>query len=336
MGMEEQSPPRQQTRSSKNSRAALRFASLNIRGGGSDSTRNKWERINQILRDERIDVLAVQETHITNDVAEDLEERYPRLHIVLSPHPTDPTSRGGVAFVVNKYTTNWAESTSQDLLPGRALLLTMKSKIGTPTNVLAIYAPSGDAIMNRHFWIELDELWSDNPTLPMLDMMLGDMNMVETSLDRYPARSDNGAMITALEAFKARHELEDGWRLENPTGVDFTFSTGRNTMLSSRSRIDRIYVTSSQLDMARWWMIQHTGIQTDHQLVSVQLAPPSAPEIGKGRSTFPIAVLSHKQDIVKLLDVAADFERQLESLKPEERSEEHNPQTLWRSFKTQL
>jgi hypothetical protein len=56
----------------------------------------------------------------------------------------------------------------------------------------------------------MEEAWIGNPSLPVLDMMMGDLNMVESSLDCYPTCSDNAAMVMALEVFQNRHELIDG------------------------------------------------------------------------------------------------------------------------------
>lgn len=40
-------------------RGALHFASLNIKGGGSTTIRNKWLEMNQIMKTNKIDVLAI-------------------------------------------------------------------------------------------------------------------------------------------------------------------------------------------------------------------------------------------------------------------------------------
>jgi hypothetical protein len=49
----------------KKTRAVLKIATLNIRGGGSAATQNKWRHMNQIMREKRIAILAIQETHLS-------------------------------------------------------------------------------------------------------------------------------------------------------------------------------------------------------------------------------------------------------------------------------
>jgi hypothetical protein len=61
-------------------------------GGGSATTSKKWNHNNQLVRDENIGILAVQETHITNETAADIERQFGRLKIIISPHPNHPTS----------------------------------------------------------------------------------------------------------------------------------------------------------------------------------------------------------------------------------------------------
>jgi hypothetical protein len=54
----------------KNTRATLKIASLNMRGRDKD----KWNHINQLMRDNRIGILAVQEAHLDEPRVARLEE----------------------------------------------------------------------------------------------------------------------------------------------------------------------------------------------------------------------------------------------------------------------
>jgi hypothetical protein len=95
-------------------------------------------------------------------------------------------------------------------------------------------------------------------------------------------------------------------------------------------------VANSHLEMAREWNIEHSGVQTNHQMVSVQLAPLSTPKIGKGRSTFPLSVLSHDQVVIQLLRMGKKLRSSLNLLNKEKRTNENNPQTLWETFKQEV
>ena len=62
----------------KNTRASLKVASLNIRGRGPVGD-NKWNHISQIMKEQRLGVLAVQESQMTQDHVNNL-------HALFSKH----------------------------------------------------------------------------------------------------------------------------------------------------------------------------------------------------------------------------------------------------------
>jgi hypothetical protein len=55
----------------KNTQASLKIASLNIRGRGPTGN-NKWNHINQIMKEQRLGVLAIQEAHLTQEHVDNL------------------------------------------------------------------------------------------------------------------------------------------------------------------------------------------------------------------------------------------------------------------------
>ncbi|KAF6758474.1 Endonuclease/exonuclease/phosphatase, partial [Ephemerocybe angulata] len=286
-------------------RAAVRIASLNMNGGASHKTDVKWEKINQLIRDRGIGVLALQETHLTEARANDLKACYPRLHIVNTAHPTHDSSRDGVAVILNKYTTNWADSTTKTIIAGKALLLSLACKNDRKLHILCVYAPSGSDALNAGFWQDLDKIWHDDRSLPRLDLLLGDFNMVESREDRLPSHADTAAVVNALTKFRERHTLVDGWRQENMGVRDFTFATQHVSQQNSHSRIDRIYLRPTLLDSAREWIIQTSGIpKLDHDVVSVQIAPEGTPTMGNGRQTLPQFILDDKDAFTQIAELA--------------------------------
>jgi hypothetical protein len=97
----------------------LKIASLNMRGRGGD----KWHYINQLLRDKKIGILALQETHLSDQLADSLEALYHnRIKIF---HSCDPTTNNakGVTLVLNKELTNVHDIMVHELVPGRAIYL---------------------------------------------------------------------------------------------------------------------------------------------------------------------------------------------------------------------
>ncbi|KAF5341248.1 hypothetical protein D9611_005966 [Ephemerocybe angulata] len=276
--------PTRRRRPKKNSRAAVRIASLNMNGGASPKT---------------------NETHLTEARADDIRARYPRLHIVNTAHPTHDSSRDGVAIILNKYTTDWADSTTKTIIEGKALLLSLACKNGRKMHMLCVYAPSGSNALNAGFWEDLDKIWHDNRNLPRLDLLLGDFNMVESREDRLPNHADTAAVVNALTKFRERHALVDGWRQENMGMRDFTFATQHVSQQNSHSRIDRIYIRPTLLDSAREWNIRTSRIpKLDHDVVSVQIAPEGTPTMGNRRQTLPQFILDDKDAFAQIAELA--------------------------------
>lgn len=134
----------------KKSRANIKVASLNMRGqwhNGSD----KWVNINQIIRDQRIGILALQETHLSKD-NETILNSTPGLRIqVTSSIDPAQTNAKGVAIVMNKNLVNTSGMKVHELVPGRALLVIVPWRKSDTLKVLAIYAPN-DPQNNQFFW----------------------------------------------------------------------------------------------------------------------------------------------------------------------------------------
>lgn len=336
-------PHQQPTNQTKNggakiTRATLRIASLNMKGGGSTPTETKWEYINQIMRDKRIGLLCLQETHLTPERLLRITDKYQRLHIINSAHPTNPSTTDGVAIVLNKYITAWQQVDTTILILGKAILVTTTWHKNEKLTILVIYAPAQNDRLNMEFWETLSQKWSTRPHPRPPDIMLGDFNIVENSIDRLPARLDPARAVNALKNFRGSHKLIDGWRQENPNTLDFTFKTRRQAENNSRSRLDRIYVNTQTYDQSREWCIMDSGISTDHKLVSVQIAIPGSPYVGKGRSTLPEHLLKNKKAIECFQSLGKDLEAKIKSIAeaPQTRCSVNNPQILWKNFKSQL
>jgi len=73
--------------------------------------------INQIIRERKIGIIALQETHLTQDDAKALETLFPRMHIIslLDPQYTNTKE---VALVINKDLVNTKDIVTKDIIPG--------------------------------------------------------------------------------------------------------------------------------------------------------------------------------------------------------------------------
>ena len=221
----------------KTTRATLKVASLNIRGGGSVTTKEKCKHINQIMQKWQIAILAVQETYLKQtDIEEIHSQFYGRMEIKNTSDSDHPNAKG-VTFVLNKQKMAWKEALVTEIIPGRAIRLEIPWQDAW-INILVIYAPNSPA-ENAEFWVTLHDKWVQvNP--PMPDIILGDFNLVEEMIDRLPAHADAHRAVDKLRDFKELLGLIDGWRRTNPTVKAYSFT---QEATQSQSQIDQIYVT---------------------------------------------------------------------------------------------
>jgi len=308
----------------KNTRASLKIASLNMRGRGSTGE-NKWNDINQIMREQRIGVLAVQEAHLTQDHVDNLHTLFGKrlqIHFLQGPN----TNAQGVAIVLNKELTNVKGIDQIDVIPGRAMLITLPWHSDLSLTVLNIYAPNSHT-ENQTFWETLNSEW-DRLDLPIPDIMLGDFNIVEDALDRLPSHTDPHHPVDNLDNLWTKFQLKDGWRTTNPETKCFSFLQ-KGTGI--QSRIDRIYASDNIIKTASDWMITTTAINTDHKMVSVRVVDQKVPYIGKGRWTMPLNLLKDKDLIQDIQILGRELEQNMDII--QERSVVTNPQVLFKNFK---
>lgn len=207
----------------KTTRATMKVATLNIRGGGSTATRDKWQHVNQIMQEKNIAILAIQETHLNEASVNEINNQFNQsIRIINSQDPVNPSAGRGVALVLNKGLTSWNQVDITHVIPGRALLICLPWKGESVVNILAIYAPNS-AAENAAFWEDLKNTWeSDGHPIP--DIMLGDFNLVEEAIDRLPAHWDNAQAVSKFVDFKELHALRDGWWHQHQSDLLYTYT----------------------------------------------------------------------------------------------------------------
>lgn len=319
--------PRGKRKIRKNTRAALKVASLNMKGRnarGEGTGISKWTQINQLVRDERIGVLALQETHLTPEHVNQIHQKFERrLKVFSSPDPTEPSRARGVAIVLNKERTNTEGVQEIEIIPGRALLLIIPWHSTLTLHILAIYAPN-DIGENRSFWTDIGNTWTEK-RLQRPDIILGDFNITEGIIDRIPQTGRGDNAIETLRDLKKKFGLSDGWREMNPTKKEFTYHDHQ-----SQSRIDRIYATKSVIRNAGEWEIKTTHVPTDHKMVTVEVIDRKTPYIGDGRWSIPTHIVRDDLWNDKVQYIGEHLSR---GLAIGERDEMRNPQTLYGLFK---
>lgn len=230
----------------------MKLASLNMRGYGNQNVRhsgNKWNHINQIMRDKKLAFLIVQETHMDEERQHQVEQLFSkRMKVFSTANPENPTGKGGVAIVLNKHNLETDSAQSSVIVAGRALLLRTKFHHEEKISILAIYAPN-DPGENRDFWKTILTYFQEHPNIPKPDIMAGDFNMVDDAIDRLPTHNDFLEIVNAFDELKSELGLRDGWRATYPDSKAFTYQQTNGG--TSQSRIDRIYVKNQILNTAR-------------------------------------------------------------------------------------
>jgi exonuclease III len=260
--------------------------------------------INQIIRDQRIGILALQETHLSKDNENALNSTPGlRIQITSSIDPAQINAKG-VAIVMNKNLVNTSGVKVHELIPGRALLVIVPWRKDNTLKVLAIYAPNNPQ-NNQFFW---DNVYSKLRGLPKPDIMLGDFNLVEDALDRLPPKQDAQGPTLKLNELKSHLKMRDGWRTEHPDSLQYTFAQSAHQG-RRQSRIDRIYIKDELLPFSREWDISPPGIHTDHQLVSARISSKKMPFVGTGRWSLPLFILNNKKLREEMIELGKSFSR---------------------------
>ncbi|EJD38390.1 DNase I-like protein [Auricularia subglabra TFB-10046 SS5] len=322
--------------SNKNTRAHLLVASENIRGRSYATIGGnlKWKSIADDIRSQKIGVMALQETHLTQKHVDDLNKLHKHIRIWNSASADNPTGAGGVALVFNKLTTNSESVTTHELVPGRALLATWEWHRGDKMTVLAIYAPTKRE-ENRDFWEKVKkQVQETRGKFPKPDIVLGDFNMVEDEIDRFPAKLNPIDGPDSFTELKRYLRVSDGWRETFPDTTEWTW---RNRARSTMSRIDRIYMTNAMLMASREWNIELSGLNAnDHSRISVTVVNLDAPEIGRGRWTM---TQESSQDKILLYEANKEVKKTWQDMlavRQTGRTETNNPQRLWHDLKLKI
>ncbi|KAI0334322.1 DNase I-like protein, partial [Cubamyces sp. BRFM 1775] len=314
-------------------KAHLRIATLNMRGyglGGSQSTpgqvSEKWLLMNQIMREKRIAIMAVQEAHLDDERAGTLKRIFEEtMEIVYSADPDNGTAARGVAFVINKRIVKQPKYEYRVVREGRVLLLDLEWSITKRLRLLNVYAPN-DMTKNMEMW---EELMTAN--VGRVDIALGDMNVVEDPMDRLPPREDHEGARNALKRWTAARNLVDGWRRSNVDVKAFTYMHASN---GHQSRLDRIYLKARLEKDADNWEMAESGIKTDHKLVWVDVTDREAPFVGKGRWAMPKHLLTDEKMKKTMKELAKKMVSEMEAMG--ERTTERNAQTVYHAFKASL
>ena len=322
------------TQSGRKTKANIKISTLNVSGKGLlYEENNKWAAIHRLVRDKKLGVLAIQESHLTEEDIKTIHDLYGRrLFVLNSQDPTAASAARGVAFVLNREIVDIKNANLTEHIPGRAATLKMKWHADTDITITNVYAPNNTR-ENEVFWSSLKDM-KQSGHLPKADIMLGDFNLVEDALDRLPVREDPQGPQTALRELLTELRLHDGWRITEPTTRDYTFPQRTST---TRSRLDRVYLSSELLNLSYEWIIESTTVPTDHRMVSARVTTTAAPHIGKGRWTMPTALLADQNFLKEAARLGTQaLAAAVKCTDNDARSEATNPQMILKEYKTKI
>ena len=219
-------------------------------------------------------------------------------------------------------------STSTKLVLGRAMALTINWHDDQRLTILNIYAPNSPHA-HTHFWTRI---WNDidnHPHRP--NLLLGDFNLIEDTIDCTPAHEDYEPATLCLRDLRNTIGVQDIWRTENPTTWMYTFASNANSL----SCLDRIYARPQLTKSLYEWTTIPTRIPSDHKMVSVRLAPSKMPYIGKGRWTWPLALLHNEELTQQIIALGMELQTSLNHPATTQPTDP-NAQQKWSHFKTKI
>ncbi|KAF8257883.1 Endonuclease/exonuclease/phosphatase [Lactarius quietus] len=320
-------------------KANITIATLNMNGFAAPSRNmtgiEKWSAMYQTMKENKIAVLALQETHLDDNLLHSVNKCFgKRLTIINSSLSENPRVSAGVAFVINRALVAPKDAVTTELIKGRAMALQFKWHNDDNILLINVYAPN-DRNAHPAFWETIDTKCRSKG-LRKLDMMLGDFNVTEELIDRAPAHLDDTDAIAALRNLRQCLSLEDSWHHTFPHDRCFTFRATNNQQ-AIKSRLDRIYTSENAGKASYDWKICQTSVPTDHWLVSTKYAPAHAPYIGQGQWTMQIPELKNDKLMERIIDQGMTLQTDLNAQGEEMQAENtHNPQTLWKEFKRDI
>lgn len=276
----------------------IKIASLNARGIKASA---RFNELATWMLAQDIDILCLQETHMTEDDAAIARNRHPNIWVATNCGD-DPYAGVTTLVRANKMSESNDHPKVYRDAGGRLLITTCTMPAFTVT-VANVYLPA--EVNRRRQYLEDQVSRSvDNLLLLEADIYCGDWNMIESSRDRKNCRDSAVQDRSLLRHFIAAYglrgtEFDDGWRLRNPEERTYTHM---NAASQGESRIDRIYLRTDWMRQAHSWGIWQVPFNADHKRVEVTITPIEKLQRGPGRKRFNIQTLQNKDVVAKIYD----------------------------------
>lgn len=208
---------------------ALKICSLNAQGLNNIQKRGF---LFQFLRDSNFDIIALQETHATNNTAVAWQDEWTGPSVW-----NNKTNNSCGVAILTRPGLACDISDVQNDTNGRIVALTLKYE-NYNLRLISIYAPNPEnRLRSANFFSQIESYSKPE----MENIILGDFNMVENvNIDREGGRPReiHTYGLPELRQLKTNLKITDIWREKNPHTRSFTW---RSFYDNIHSRLDRIY-----------------------------------------------------------------------------------------------
>ncbi|KAG1836344.1 Endonuclease/exonuclease/phosphatase, partial [Suillus tomentosus] len=231
--------------------------------------------LSTVIRMNQIDIIGLQETKLKAKDEEKLNLENPKMIFINNP-TKDDRAAAGTAFILNKDKVQNKTWNHTILIPGRLSVLSFKNTEAQQFDIINLYSPNDTTPKKTFYKKVLRKLSSQQWTNPIL---IGDFNMVEQAIDRFPEHPDDNGLTRLVGQIINKLDVVDGWRHENDEARDYSF-TKMNPLATAR--LDRIYVSQKIYKMTNAWTIDESYSLSDHRMVSVKITQTGLPKIDEG------------------------------------------------------
>ena len=260
----------------------LKVATLNVNGINDPA---KCHTIFHTLQNLNCDLIAIQETHITQKKIPEMKRLWP-FESIWSPAPS--SSSCGTAILLGPRMETGANIAAEKIDEyGRVVIFKTKYNEAT-IQITNIYAPNENNQRDDFFDSVSENMFPDmNHTI-----LTGDFNMVEDPrIDRGGTSKSHESQykkgIDGLNRLKSEFSLQDYWRQQNPERREFTWKFKHKKEYKA-SRLDRFYSSHNTQRI----MSQHRISQSDHAIVVSRYNLPTHAPRGPGYWKFNKKVLA--------------------------------------------
>ena len=288
--------------------STLNVITFNVRGLGHPIKR---KRVLTFLKKEKVDIVFLQETHLSDEEHKKLKRDW----VGQVYFSSFASNKRGVAVLIHKKIPFIFKEQYGDK-EGRHVLI-RGMLYGQELSLLNVYAPNGDS---PKFMMDMITLFNQYNT--DLGIVAGDFNCcMNSNLDKSSTILSNPNASKTLRLASADVGLVDIWRELNPTRKDYTFYSARH---KSYSRIDLFFIPQDYLSSVVSGDIGSILI-SDHSPVYLQLCLP--------QQTYQTKQWRFNASLLTDFEACNNIRKWLEQYRQDNQSSPVTPAVMWDAAK---